>query len=180
MLRVNQQRSHKGKVTICLVNTYDNLKWHDIHSRNIARAAPLCYYTGFDLCLFDFPFKEDYKEFLLKEVKENTTIGEGGKYIEELINHGKLTAVNDPNKLKGVFIATTSKPEKSCDIETLTKNIIEGDDSIFFIGLGRRGLPREIRKMTNYHLDITGKGISLETCSAIGFIMGRIYEKINL
>jgi len=34
--------------------------------------------------------------------------------------------------------------------------------------------------MTNYHLDITGKGISLETCSAIGFIMGRIYEKINL
>jgi len=177
---VNQQRSHKGKVTICLVNTYDNLKWHDIHSRNIARAAPLCYYTGFDLCLFDFPFKEDYKEFLLKEVKENTTIGEGGKYIEELINHGKLTAVNDPNKLKGVFIATTSKPEKSCDIETLTNNIIEGDDSIFFIGLGRRGLPREIRKMTNYHLDITGKGISLETCSAIGFIMGRIYEKINL
>lgn len=177
---MNQQRSHKGKVTICLVNTYDNLKWHDIHSRNIARAAPLCYYTGFDLCLFDFPFKEDYKEFLLKEVKENTTIGEGGKYIEELINHGKLTAVNDPNKLKGVFIATTSKPEKSCDIETLTNNIIEGDDSIFFIGLGRRGLPREIRKMTNYHLDITGKGISLETCSAIGFIMGRIYEKINL
>jgi hypothetical protein len=177
---VNQRKSPRGKVTICLVNTYDKLKWHDIHSRNIARAAPLCQYTEFNLCLLEFPFKEDYKDFLLKEVKENTTIGEGGRYIEELLNHGKLTAINDPNKLKGVFIATTSKPEKSYDIEVITKNIREGDDSIFFIGLGRRGLPREIRKMANYHLDITGEGISLETCSAIGFIIGRIYEKINL
>ena len=177
---MNQQRNHKGKVTICLVNTYDKLKWHDIHSRNIARAAPLCHYTGFDLCLYDFPFKEDYKEFLLNEVKENTTIGDGGKYIEELIKHGKLISVNDPRKLKGIFISTTSKPEKQCDLKVITENIRKGDDSIFFIGLGRRGLPIEIRKMTTYHLDITGEGISLETCSAIGFIIGRIYEKINL
>ncbi|HNU62638.1 MAG TPA: DUF531 family protein [Methanofastidiosum sp.] len=177
---MSQQRSPKGKVTICIVNTYDKLKWHDIHSRNIARAAPLCYYTGFDLCLFDFPFKEDYKEFLLKEVKENTTIGDGGKYIEELIKHGKIVATDDPNKLKGVFISTTSKPEKNCDLDTIAKNIREGDDSVLFIGLGRRGLPREIRKMTTCHLDITGEGISLETCTAIGFIIGRIYEKINL
>ena len=90
---MSRQRSHKGKVTICLVNTYDKLKWHDIHSRNIARAAPLCFYTGFELCLFDFPFKDDFKEFLLKEVKENTTIGDGGKYIEELINHENLLSL---------------------------------------------------------------------------------------
>ena len=177
---MNKQRNQRGKVTICLVNTYDKLKWHDIHSRNIARTAPLCYYTGFDLCLFDFPFKGDYKEFLLNEVKENTTIGEGGRYIEELIKHGKLIAVDDPKKLKGIFISTTSKPEKQCDLNTITDNIKKGDDSIFFIGLGRRGLPMEIRKMTACHLDITGEGISLETCSAIGFIIGRIYEKINL
>lgn len=177
---MSRQRNHKGKITICLVNTYDKLKWHDIHSRNVARAAPLCFYAGFDLCLFDFPFKDDYKEFLLKEVKENTTIGEGGKYIEELIKHGKLIAIDDPKKIKGVFISTTSKPDKSCDFNNITKNIIEGDDSVFFIGLGRRGLPMEIRKMTTCHLDITGEGIPLETCTAIGFIIGRIYEKINL
>lgn len=177
---MNRQKGHKGKVTICLVNTYDKLKWHDIHSRNVARAAPLCYYAEFDLCLFNFPFKEDFKYFLLNEVKENTTIGEGGKYIEELIKHGKLAAVEDPNKIKGVFISTTSKPEKSCDLNTISNNIRKGEDTVLFIGLGRRGLPREIRKMTSYELDITGEGISLETCAAIGFIIGRLYEKINL
>jgi len=39
-----------------------------------------------------------------------------------------------------------------------------------YIGLGRRGLPREVFEFCRYHLDITNKRISLETCTAIGII----------
>jgi hypothetical protein len=43
------------------------------------------------------------------------------------------------------------------------------------IGLGRKGLPKEYFEMASYHLDITdGKGISFETCTAIGAVAARL------
>ncbi len=37
-------------------------------------------------------------------------------------------------------------------------------------GLGHKGLPRELFDMAQYHLDITSKGVSLETYTAIGAV----------
>jgi len=38
------------------------------------------------------------------------------------------------------------------------------------VGLGHKGLPRELFARARYHLDITGQGIPLETCTAIGAV----------
>ncbi len=42
------------------------------------------------------------------------------------------------------------------------------------VGLGPRGLPDKIMKMGEHHMDLTGKGISFETCTAIGAAPARI------
>ena len=39
-------------------------------------------------------------------------------------------------------------------------------------GLGPKGAPKEVFKMTKYHLDITPGGYSLETCTAMGATAG--------
>ena len=46
---------------------------------------------------------------------------------------------------------------------------------LILIGLGRKGLPKEYFEMAAHQLDITdGKGISFETCTAIGAIAARL------
>jgi hypothetical protein len=64
-------------IVLCLVNTYDKLKKHEIHLRSIARAAPLCYAFGLHLALLDFPFWKSELE-VAEEVANYTTIGNGG------------------------------------------------------------------------------------------------------
>ncbi|MBE0524051.1 MAG: DUF531 family protein, partial [Methanosarcinales archaeon] len=41
---------------------------------------------------------------------------------------------------------------------------------LLLLGLGHKGLPKDLFERARYHLDITGKSISLETCTAIGAI----------
>ncbi|MEM2070434.1 MAG: DUF531 family protein, partial [Archaeoglobaceae archaeon] len=48
----------------------------------------------------------------------------------------------------------------------------------FLIGLGRRGLPADVLKSAKYHLDVTQRGVSLETCTAIGAIGMLIAVKV--
>jgi len=36
--------------------------------------------------------------------------------------------------------------------------------------LGHKGLPAELFEIAKYHIDITSKGVSLETCTAIGAV----------
>ncbi len=38
------------------------------------------------------------------------------------------------------------------------------------VGLGHKGLPGEMFKRAQLHLDITGMGVALETCTAIGAV----------
>ncbi len=154
-------------IVLCLVNTYDKLKLHEIHRRSIARAAPLCYAFGFHLALLDFPFWKKPKE-VADDVAESTTIGEGGRYVVELAETGRLHLVDKIPAHFGEIIATTSKPDPK---KRLSYESLENFTSAtFLIGLGRRGLPTEILKKAKYHLDVTQSGISLETCTAIGAI----------
>ena len=158
-------------ITICLVNTYDKLKLHEIHLRSIARAAPLCYAYGFHLALLDFPFWEDVDE-VVKQIRDYTTIGEGGRYLEELRNMGRFHLIEKIPSHFGEIVATTSKPEK----KTLSlEDIRRLKSACFLIGLGRKGLPKDLIKKAKHNLDITFKGVSLETCSAIGAITAIIW-----
>ncbi len=159
-------------IVMCLVNTYDKLKLHEIHLRTIARAAPLCYAFNFHLALMDFPFWRSERE-VAKAVSDYTTIGEGGKYLIELANSGKLHLIDKIPSHFGEVIATTSKPDKNKSIGY--SDIARFSSATFLIGLGRRGLPKDLLKSARYHFDITQRGISLETCSAIGAIATAVY-----
>jgi hypothetical protein len=155
-------------ICICLVNTYDRLKLQEIHLRTIARAAPICYAYDFHLALLGFPFWSNERE-MVSGVEEYTTIGGGGRFARILWEKGKIHLVEKIPAHFGKTIATTSKPEKGIGVEELRK-LLKDSSVTFLIGLGRRGLPKELIRKANYQLDITWKGVSLETCSAIGAI----------
>ena len=162
-------------IVFCLVNTYDKLKLHEIHLRTIARAAPLCYAYDLHLALMDFNFWRDEEE-MVRQVAEYTTIGEHGRYAIELLKAGKIHLIDKIPAHFGEVIATTSKPDekKKISFEEM-RNLIRRRSATFLIGLGRRGLPKDVMKKAKYHYDVTEKGISLETCSAMGAIATAIW-----
>jgi len=162
-------------LTLGIVNTYDKIKVHEAHYRSIARAAPIAYAFGLNLALFDYPFKMNAEE-LVEFVKDKTTIGGSGKYLLELFCSGRFHVFDLPEKgfqpQLGSPVVTTSKPErkKEINIAALGENIIKKKSFLFLIGLGHKGLPQELFEIAQYHLDITSKGVSLETCTAIGAV----------
>lgn len=162
-------------LTLGIVNTYDKIKIHEAHYRSIARAAPVAHAFGFNLALFDYPFKMTAEE-LVDFVKERTTIGSSGKYIAELFHSGRFFVFDLPEKgfqpQFGSPVVTTSHPDKKKEIQlpALTEQINNNKSFIFLIGLGHKGLPSKLFEMAKYHFDITSKGISLETCTAIGAV----------
>ena len=173
-------------LTIGIVNTYDKIKLHEAHYRSIARAAPVAYAFGFNLALFDYPFKMSAEE-LMNFVKDKTTIGSSGKYLEELFKAGRFFVFDLPEKgfqpQYGAPVATTSHPakDKAISLDSLSELVNKKKSFLFLIGLGHKGLPQELFEVAQYHLDITGKGVSLETCTAIGavpaIIAGRTGQK---
>lgn len=173
-------------LTIGIVNTYDKIKILDAHYRAIARAAPICHAFGFSLALFDFPFKMTPDE-LVDFVADKTTIGESGKYLRLLHEKRKLFVFELPKKgfqaQFGEVVVTTSKPEKQRTItpESLADDIIANRSYLILVGLGHKGLPTGLFEIAPLHLDITGSGVSLETCTAIGcipaYLMGLVRAK---
>ena len=166
-------------LTLGIVNTYDKIKVHEAHYRSIARAAPVAYAFGFNLALFDYPFKMKADE-LVNYVKDKTTIGESGKYLEELHKGGRFFMFDLPKKgfqpQFGSAVVTTSHPDsdKQIQIQELSDMVKKRQSFLFLIGLGPKGLPRDLFDKAQYHLDITSQGISLETCTAIGVIPATI------
>ena len=162
-------------LTLGIVNTYDRIKVHEAHYRSIARAAPVAYAFGFNLALFDYPFNMDAPS-LVEYVKGRTTIGSSGKYLEELFRSGKFFVFDLPEKgfqpQFGSVVVTTSHPEKGKQIhpDALSELTSRKKSFLFLIGLGHKGLPQELFDMAQYHLDITSKGVPLETCTAIGAV----------
>lgn len=173
-------------ITLGIVNTYDKIKIIDAHYRAIARAAPICYTFGFKLALYDFPFKMNEDE-LVKYVTEKTTVGDSGNYLK-LIHKKKHLFLFDLSKKGfqsqfGTVVITTSKPEKKRFVRPheIADGILKKKSFLILVGLGRKGLPKELFEHSPLHLDITSAGISLETCTAIGcipaYIMGIVHTK---
>jgi len=162
-------------LTLGIVNTYDKIKLHEAHYRSIARAAPVAYAFGFNLALFDYPFKMSAVE-LVNFVKDKTTIGGSGKYLDELFRAGRFFVFDLPEKgfqpQFGTPVVTTSHPakEKTISVEALSELVNKKRSFLFLIGLGHKGLPHDLMERAQYHFDITGMGVSLETCTAIGAV----------
>ncbi len=161
-------------LTLCLVNTYDRIRLHEIHLRTIARAVPLCHAFDFHLALMYFDFW-DSEQALVSDVRDYTTIGEKGLYAEKLLERGWIHLIDNIQPQLGEVVATTSKPDgnKRLDIDDLRGLLSES--AVFLVGLGRKGLPEKLKKRAKYHLDITFRGISLETCTAIGAILTHLH-----
>jgi hypothetical protein len=160
-----------------LFNTYEK-KLNTAHIRSIARAAPLCWAYNLDLGLFNFPLKNT--KALIDRVKQDTSIGENGRY---LINLLKTNRVFIQSIIKGdesdIIIITTPHPEpdKSLKINEILK--IPGK-KYFLLGVGKKGIPKSVLEKSNYHLEFTHKEIPLETSTAMGilaYILGNLDNK---
>lgn len=153
---------------LCLYNSYDKLNLHDIHTRSVARAAPICYALDFTLVLLDFPHP------MYEHVVSSTTIGKEGSYLRVLKEEDHYIEMKGKLPLASLVI-TTSSPDMTKEItcQNLVDLSMRGERLAFIIGLGRRGIPKSLRRKAPYHWDVTGRGISLETCTAIGYIASR-------
>lgn len=163
-----------NRFSLGLYNTYHGaLKV--VHTRTVARAAPLCYAYGIKLVLFGFPFENE--EEAVERVAAETNIGKGGAYLKLLREEGRLLVLPYPdNNLLpevGELIATTSRPseDKRVGIEEV---VASGRRACLVMGLGRKGLPRKFLKMAEKHVELTGWGIPLETCTVMGVICERL------
>jgi hypothetical protein len=158
-------------ITLGLVNTYEGKTLKDTHIRAVARAAPLCIAYNLNLALFNFPVADP--DVLIKKVENQTHISRAGKPISSLYEQGSLKMMELPKEQVhpdlGLLVATTSKPheEKQLPLEKMLEKKVP---ICFLMGLGSRGLPKNILKLAKYHLELTGKGISLETCTAMGVL----------
>ncbi len=161
-------------IVLCLVNTYDKLKKHEIHLRSIARAIPLCYAFDFHLALYDFNFWKNERE-MVNEVVSYTTIGEPD-YAYRMLDKNRIHLIDRFPAHFGELIATTPEPDrrKALSFEDMAR-IIRERSVTFLIGLGRRGLPKDLMERARYHFEATGRGVSLETCTAMGVIATTIH-----
>lgn len=122
----------------------------------------------------------DFPEPMYELVVTNTTIGESGKFLEALKVHSKFSEMTRKFPL-ATLVVTTSTPDADKHVDCKTLVTLSTRESLaFIVGLGRRGLPKSLRKKAKYHWDCTGKGISLETCTAIGYIAARFATMVEL
>ncbi|MCK5773325.1 MAG: DUF531 family protein, partial [Thermoplasmata archaeon] len=141
------------------------------HTRAVARAAPLCVAYDLDLALLGFPTND--LQVFIKQIRADTNVGEGGRYLDQLFTEERITLINctwkDPPKdYPALPVATTSKPDvKKMDIPS-------GEKLCMIMGLGKKGLPPSLINDARYHLELTGRNIPLETCTAMGAIAERM------
>ena len=158
------------------------------HYRAIARAAPLCYAYDLDLALVGFP--ADDLDLIVKETIAETNVGRGGKLLEVLHSEGRLhlvpaTAKEPPTSWNdlGFHIATTSHPDPRKRVYLTEDGVQPGERTGFLpfcgrlclvMGLGRKGLPPSLLRSVDYHLELTGKNVPLETATVMGIIAERL------
>ena len=171
-----------GRVTIGLYNSYDPVRFHESHRRVLARAGPLALAFDCNLATFGFPFDNGLTTpvEIAMWVSTTTSIGESGKYLIDLAEKGRYSRFDFPNKgfppQLGVPVVTTRRPSeaKQVSVDELRVTLASGQSVLLVFGLGPRGLPKEVFHIGRWHLDITGRGLSLETCTALGTVVGSL------
>jgi uncharacterized protein len=164
-------------MTIGLYNSYDPVRLAEAHRRALARAAPVALAFDANIATFGFPYEQELRT--PQEVSEwlsgTTTIGEEGKYLRELAALGRFQVFEFPKRgfppQLGEVVITTNRPEakKATDAPFLAGLLKHGTSILLVFGLGPRGLDdREIYPLGRYHFDLTGRGLSLETATALG------------
>ena len=163
-------------MTLALYNSLDPVRFAEAHRRALARAGPVAWAFDCNLAVFGFPFDKDMRTpvEVAKWLVGTTSIGQGGDWIVKLAESGRFYFHDYPRKgfppQFGKIVIATRKPDqrlstKPREVAGLLK---EGRSLMMVFGLGPRGLPDKIMEMGQYHMDLTEKGVSFETCTAIG------------
>lgn len=176
-----------GRITIALYNSYDPNKFREPHRRVIARAGGLAMAFGMNLALFGFPIPEEVRTpaGIAEWVAGTTSIGGHGDYFVQLAEKGRFSIFPYPSKgfppQLGEPILTTSKPDekKRISVTGAAGMVREGKSVVLVFGIGPHGVPKETASIPKYHMDVTGGGFSLETCTAIGAVCGAISSKLD-
>jgi hypothetical protein len=174
-----------GRVTIGLYNSYDPVRFHESHRRALARAGPLALAFDCNLATLGFPYDKELATpvEIANWVSTTTSIGESGAYLVELADRGRFSAFDFPKKgfppQLGEVVVTTRKPvsQKSVNPEHVRNRVRTGHSVLLLFGLGPHGLPKDVFEMSQMHLDVTGRGYSLETCTALGAVIGTLLGK---
>lgn len=174
-----------GRVTIGLYNSYDPVKFHESHRRALARAGPLALAFDCNLATFGFPYDKELSTpiGIAEWISTTTSIGESGSYLVELAHKGRFSSFDFPKKgfppQLGAAIVTTRKPHEGKEVgpEQVRSLVRSGKSILLLFGLGPRGLPKELFERSDMHLDITSKGLSLETCTALGVVVGSLMTR---
>ncbi len=164
-------------MTLGLYNSYDSVKFHEAHRRALARAGPVALAFDANLATFGFPYAKELSTpiEIVDWVAGTTSIGEGGRYLKELAAAGRFQSFEFPRKgfppQLGEVVVTTNRPDpkKSANASALAGLLKHGTSLLLVFGLGPRGLDdREIYPLGRYHFDLTGRGLALETATALG------------
>jgi len=165
-----------GRATMAIHNSYDPKVFREAHRRILARAGPLALAFDFNLVTFGFPFPDDLRQpqELADWVASTTSIGEDGSYLKDLAAKGL------PPQL-GVAVLTTCDPDpaKKLDLEQLSAMLAGGQSVCLIFGAGPKGVPKEVRELAKFNLDITFNGHSLETCTALGAVTGALAHRLR-
>jgi hypothetical protein len=103
----------------------------------------------------------------------------------ELAEKGRFSRFPYPSKgfppQLGEPILTTSKPDEKKKISAaeVAEMVKQGKSIVLVFGIGPHGVPKEIAAIPKYHVDITGGGYSLETCTALGAVCGAISSMLR-
>jgi len=177
-----------GRMTIGLYNSYDPLKFHEAHRRALARAGPVALAFDANLATFGFPYGKDLATPLdiVRWVSSTTSIGEGGRYLLELAEAGRFQTFDFPRKgfppQLGDIVVTTNRPDaaRTAGAKLLAGLLKRGRSICLVFGLGPRGLDdRAVYPLGKYHFDLTGRGLSLETATAIGAAPATIWAMLH-
>lgn len=175
----------EGRLTLGLYNSYDRTRFTEAHRRALARAGTVAAAFDCNLVAFGFPFDrlEVGEEIDLGDaravarlVADSTTIGEGGRYFEDLAEAGRFHVDDIPPKgfppQYGKPILATSRIGDGTAFTggTLAERLLHGESLLLIIGLGPHGFPKSLEKVVSERYELTGKGLSLETCTALSAI----------
>ena len=173
-----------GRLWIGLYNSYDPVKFHEAHRRALALAGPIALAYDANLCTFGFPYavKEVATALeIVHWVAGTTSIGEGGAHLVQLAELGRFHSFEFPRKgfppQLGTIVVTTNHPEakKAITAKEVADRLRTGESMCLVFGLGHRGIEDlDVYAIASHHLDITAKGLSLETATALGAVPAAI------
>ncbi len=170
-----------GRVTLGIYNSYDRTRFAEAHRRALARAGAVAAAFGCNLVTFGFPFDRlDAPDVAARDtrsiarlVADSTTIGEGGRYFVELADAGRFHIEDMPGRgfppQYGAPVLATSRvaPGEGVTAAGLAARLARGESILLIVGLGPHGFPASLEKIVRDRWDITGRGLSLETCTAM-------------